>query len=394
MLYASAVKSASATVIALSGTPRERGRIHGETLRAQIGERLERAMEDLAHERSTYLAEVERYLENFIKHTGFVAAMSRWTPEVLSEIKGIAEGAAIGDSDALVLNLMDELAWHSPASGDDESCSAVGIHRTQGPALAGQTMDLSESYDGSQVVLSIDSQDSRTIVLTSAGMVALCGVNSDGVGVFCNQLLSLRPSHTGLPAAAVVRGALARKSFSQARELIGGVEHASGQNYLLASSDQIVNLECSASGVREDQGRERVVTHTNHPLASRDLAQRPEKLRGFSGSTHERLGFLQAQAPRANSYEDLQAILSDRSTPICKIPGPDGRQLTFGAIIAELSSPPRVWVAPGPPDRTAWNEFHTSPGNPVTIAPGSHTGNGRHVPGQRANGVQGGAGFG
>jgi hypothetical protein len=292
-----------------------------------------------------------------LARTSFVEAMARWTPELLAEIEGIADGAAISKDDALVLNLMDELAWFSVHENNAESCSAVGIRPQGVPALVGQTMDLTESFDGSQAILQIEDTEARSLVLTSAGMVGLCGVNSDAVAIFCNQLLSLRPSVTGLPAAAVVRGALARRSFSQARAFIDSIEHASGQNYLLAGPEETVNLECSAAGVCECPSTERSVWHTNHPLASVDLAGGDDERPGFSGGSHERLSFLQERVPQASSLEDLQAIFADRSVPICKLPGPDGRELTFAAFVAQLSTPPRVWIAAGPPDRSPFSEF-------------------------------------
>lgn len=349
----------SAPVVRLGGGPRQRGRAHGEALRGPIATRLERARADLARGLGTGLAGLDRDLGDLLGRTGFAASIERWVPGLIDEIEGIAEGAGIARLDAVALNLMDELAWLLAGTEVDDSCSSLAI-RAPGGWLAGQTMDLEGGYDGSQAILRIEQEHGDALVLTSAGMVGLCGLNSSSVAIFCNQLISLRTSTGGLPVAAVVRGALSRPSFALAREFLGEIEHASGQNYLLAGPGGALNLECSAGGARECPAGEGAVWHTNHPLASEDAEAAGEGRSGFSASSAERLAYLSARVPAARSREDLQAILSDRSVPICKVPGPDGRQLTFGALIAELSESPRAWIAPGPSDRTAWAEFGLS----------------------------------
>jgi isopenicillin-N N-acyltransferase like protein len=354
----------SAPVVWLSGGPRARGRGHGEALREQIATRLERARADLALGRGTDLARLDRDLGSLLDRTRFVAAIARWVPGLLTEIEGIAEGAGISRLDALTLNLMDELAWLQAGGEVDDSCSSLAIP-APGGWLAGQTMDLEGGYDGSQAILRIEQEHGDALVLTSAGMVGLCGLNRDSVAIFCNQLMSLRTSTSGLPVAAVVRGALARPSFASAREFLGGIEHASGQNYLLAGPERALNLECSAGGVRECAAGGEAIWHTNHPLAGGDVDPAGEGRSGFSTNSAERFAFLSMRVPGARSREDLQAILSDRSVPICKVPGPDGRQLTFGALVVELSNPPRAWIAPGPSDHTAWAEFDLSEPEPA-----------------------------
>ena len=106
--------------------------------------------------------------------------------------------------------------------------------------------------------------------------------------------------------------------------------------------------ECVAS----DGGRGRF-WHTNHPLASRDLDPADDDPAGTADSRH-RLARLAETGPDIESTDDCERLLADKRAPLCVAPEAEHNWLTFGSIAMELSSPPSVRIAPGPPDRTAW----------------------------------------
>ena len=68
-------------------------------------------------------------------------------------------------------------------------------------------------------------------------MVALCGINSRGVAISCNNLSQLAHGTSGLPVAFVVRAILQRRSFEEALQALLEMEHASGQNYTICGPD-------------------------------------------------------------------------------------------------------------------------------------------------------------
>src|SRR6266536_299523 len=95
-------------IVECRGGGRERGRAHGEALRAQIGALLERWDADVAARLQRPPAELVAAL---VGTTGFVAAIRRHTPDLMEEVHGIAEGAGVGFERVLALNLMDEEWW-------------------------------------------------------------------------------------------------------------------------------------------------------------------------------------------------------------------------------------------------------------------------------------------
>jgi hypothetical protein len=83
-------KGSDFTFLILEGGPRERGRAHGETLRASIREVSGKWKESLGRPPAMT---PDAYIARFVKDTTFDEAMMRWTPALLEEVAGIAEGS-------------------------------------------------------------------------------------------------------------------------------------------------------------------------------------------------------------------------------------------------------------------------------------------------------------
>jgi isopenicillin-N N-acyltransferase like protein len=345
------VAVAPEAIVECRGSARERGRAHGEALRERIGGLLERWDADVAArlDRSP-----QQLVTDLVGETGFLAAISRHTPHLLDEVHGIAEAAGVAFERVLALNLMDEEWWFSLAAESRNACSLLAVAGDDGhaPVLA-QNMDLPDMMDGAQVILRWDDGNGGAgVVLTAAGMIGLTGVNAAGLGVCVNTLPMLNHSPAGLPVAFVLRALLDRPSAAAAAAFLEKVPHASGQHYALADADGVAGYECSAAGaVRSDDGSGGLC-HTNHPLRSSDLD--PARAPAGRDDSHDRLAALEAAVPAVRSGGDCERVLADRETPLCVIPAPDRPWVTFGSIWTELDAPPRVRIAPGPPDRTAW----------------------------------------
>jgi isopenicillin-N N-acyltransferase-like protein len=336
-------------VVECSGGARERGRAHGEALRAQIHGLLERWDADVA---ARLGRPPEGLVAELVGGTGFVAAIRRHTPGLLEEVRGIAEAAGASFERVLALNLMDEEWWFTKPAEPREACTLLAIARDGEPTVIAQNMDLPELMDGAQAIVRWRDGDAGGTALTAAGMVGLTGVNAAGVGVCVNTLAMLSHSSDGLPVAFVMRGILEQSSAAEAGAFLAGVPHASGQHYALADAAGVSGWECSAAGaVRSDEGAGRLC-HTNHPLRSTDVAAGASAA-GASDS-HVRLAAVEAAAEDVSGGADCERVLADRDTPLCVLPEPDRPWLTFGSIWAELGERATVRIAPGPPDRTAW----------------------------------------
>ena len=120
-------------VLVLDGSPRNRGHIHGETLRPQI-QGILAAWRDMLHAATGM--EPNLIIQDIIANTGFKKSVLRYTPEYWEELEGIAEGADVPLDDLFVLNLPDEHRWYLQAKqagialAPIEQCTTLGFAPT------------------------------------------------------------------------------------------------------------------------------------------------------------------------------------------------------------------------------------------------------------------------
>jgi len=363
--------------VVLEGTPRQRGRIHGETRKTGILSHIEQW--------KTYLEisnqmDPETYIDQFLEETNLLQAVKRWTPELLEEVQGIGEGAGVDFKMIFALQLPDEEWWFqgekkaqglSGIGSNVDHCSAVGVQGQAGNSnFVAQNVDVPGYFDGHQVLLRIKEpkNNHESLVFSVDGMVALAGLNNHGIGICCNALLQLNHSKDGLPVAFVHRGVLSRSNFGDAIDFVFGIQHASGQNYIIGDPKQVVGLECSANKVVEQLPRREaaILCHTNHALLNDDILVRsdpgnsvnmpqPEKV---LSDTEIRLNTLTG---RMNSFakpvqvEEIKSILSSHDppeNPICRHKTSNTATMTLGCLIMELTASPTLYLASSPPCST------------------------------------------
>jgi predicted choloylglycine hydrolase len=357
-------------VIDLSGSPYMRGLQHGKALRTEIGEVVNLWKEDLGRQTKT---DPDIFIKKFLAETNFVPAIQKWTPDLLEEVKGIADGAGLPFDTIFAFQLVDEM-WVYIDQPAASHCSSMGVVKTGAhPAYVAQNLDLEAFRDGFQVVLHIAANHSlpEQFIFTCAGLIAANGVNNRSIAIACNTLLQLSASRDGLPVAFVVRGVLAQISPENALKFLQGIKHASGQNYILGARDQVFDFEASANKVVEFRPAMdgSIVYHTNHPLVNDDLkpwylsmkqvaALFPE---GKSqGDSETRLASVEKRLRQPASGIDegvIKETLRSRDSsrhPVCRSRKEGDPVFTFGATIMTLSDNPSLEVTMGPPDA---NEF-------------------------------------
>ncbi len=349
-------------VVVLEGTPHERGRTHGQTLKEPIQALVKLWKADLAER---YARPADVFIRQFLKSTDYLPAMKRWTPELIDEVRGIARGADLEFDTLLVFQLIDEYWVNGPAVAA-EHCSALGIRRRgDRPSCVAQNMDLEGFRDGSQTLLHIKQERPKRecLVLTHAGLIALNGMNSAALGVCCNTLSQLASCRDGLPVACVMRGVLDQPTEEAAVQFLQGVKHASGQNYLLGGPKGVHDLECSAGKVSRyvpDSGPD-VLWHTNHPLVNDDYhpkyraaLEKKEAAKGLANST-ARLRSLQRRWPKdtEGGLDLVRAALAAKDSaeyPVCRACANAKDVFTFASTLMVLAERPELHVAAGPPD--------------------------------------------
>jgi len=143
--------------------------------------------------------------------------------------------------------------------------------------------------------------------------------------------------------------------------LLGGTRHASGQHYAIATRQRVLSVECSAGGCADlslpDTGR---LLHTNHPLASRDIAadaQTRLDRAGFTGSSHRRLDWLADAEPGLRTARDVKVMLDDADAPLCLRAARNGDSQTFASVLYEMTDAPHLSMRADPAGQGAWAGF-------------------------------------
>lgn len=361
-----ATETVTLRVLHCSGTPSERGRQQGEELRPLIEQGVGRWLESIGIRHGI---DPDTYLADFLQKTTYRTYVERWTSELLLEVHGIADGSGQSFERMLVYSMLDE-EWRfstTHASGQAPGCTAVGV-RAEGdrPTLIGQTMDIPALHDGTQVVVIHEEQGAPTqAVLTAAGMICLMGVNSAGLGVVVNNLSMLPSARTGLPVTFIERKLLDTFSVEEASYGLRAMQHAIGQHYLIGDPVNLVSFEADAARVIGGAEDQRVISHANHPLYG--APDRPEWEAIFAASnTRSRYTCMTELTEGAATLDDIEAALADTTAPISRTAAYGS--MTFGAMVAELSSPPKVRFAPGPPHERPFVDVIVPPGAEVHLA--------------------------
>jgi isopenicillin-N N-acyltransferase like protein len=357
-------------VVVLEGSAHERGLVHGKTLKTQIHELIKLWKADLA---DRYKMTADAFIKRFVKQTDYLSAIKKWTPDLLDEIKGIAEGAGLDFDTMLVFQCMDEYWANGDALAADH-CSGLGWPKRDGSTThIAQNMDLEGFRNGYQVLLHIKhpGADLETVVVSNAGLIGWNGMNNKGIGICCNTLLQLSNCRDGLPVNCVMRGVLQQKTEEDAVKFVHQVKHASGQNYIVGGPRGVHCLECSAGKVSPFKPDEKrgLVWHTNHPLANDDYnAKYREKKtdKPPEDSTSARLRCLETRLNQGTpvlGMDLIKTILASHDSaefPVCRPLQNKKDNFTFACTIMVLADKPELHVAPGPPDQTPFQIFSFS----------------------------------
>jgi len=367
--------------IDLYGTPRERGRIHGEVLKPEIKEMVGGHI-DMINKAG---GNPDEYASRIVDGAGFLNAAQKWTPHLVEEIKGIAEGAGIDFKVMFAWNLLDEAEWFfqgqnwvNPTFRENSRCSVLGVNKEgNNPTIVAQNADMGPSLDGYQTLFHIKHKDSdlEELVLSLPGVTGIYGMNNRSLGVCLNALtMTLNKSPQGLATIFIARGILYQKKLDKAIEFISNVKHASGEAYTFGDEKRAVCFEGSANKVSQfipypDANR---VYHTNHPLTNDDIWLSLDKPEKIAPDIRKRLkiGITNSQT----RFQTLEKRLSDMSKPVTvdrvksilcshdssKYPicrHDDRGNITTFSIIMTLSASPEMHVAAGPPCKTGYATY-------------------------------------
>ena len=325
---------------------------------------------------------MEAYREVFAAYTGwdwdavteraraYEAPIERFDPRYLEEIRGIADGAGLQDADVLAINVRTEVMFAAKArqAGSDArrvgECSAFAVtpdRSADGHTLIGQNWDWLLHAADTCVVLEVHQDDGPDYVtVVEAGLLAKTGMNSSGIGLVTNALVSDADlGEPGIPYHVALRGVLDAENISDAYAVLQRGFRSSSANYLIAAAD---GLAVDIEGMPGDFDRlfpsfptDGVLLHTNHFRSERftgsDVGQ---WLMPDSPFRLDRLAARIADAPTLSldTFREALADHADYPSGVCCHPDARSARLDQGATVASILmdlDTKTMWVADGHP---------------------------------------------
>ncbi|PWK17718.1 C45 family autoproteolytic acyltransferase/hydolase [Xanthomarina spongicola] len=353
-------------IITLSGSGYDLGLQHGKQLKEEIGDIISAWKKNTSN---ALKKDADLVVAEFFEYANFDEAIKKWTPDLYEEVKGIADGSEQNFNDVFVLNLLDEF-WVYLDNLYNHHCSSLGVPARNGnPGYISQNMDLENYTDGFQVLMRLKRIENRPeqLILTHPGLIALNGMNEDGIGVCVNTLMELNASASGLPVAFVVRRIINTTDKEDLLSFIQTVNHASGQNYILGIKGEVYDFEASANKVvRYNPLNENgTVYHTNHPIVNDDVKSwhnqfnpnLKEKEKPKKTNSHLRFNAVEtrmANSEEINDQQIMDALRSkdDKNNPVCRTNNNNGYGFTFASTIMTMSEKPYIQILAGPPDES------------------------------------------
>lgn len=362
-------------VISVSGTARERGLAYGRQAAAQITVSIE-----------SYGVAFQTYAklgwdEAAAQALTFEAAIAAVQPDYLVEMAGIAEGAGVPYEQILAINCRTEImfsgvvralkAGETPDAPLSEctSFAALPERTAEQNMLIGQNWDWMPFALGCVVVLTIEQDDRPNIVtVVEAGLLAKTGINSAGIGLVTNALVTAADvGEPGLPYHVALRRILDSNSLTEATDILGAHRRASSASYIVGSSDGFaLNIECQpgdARGVTLMQPVNGFAAHTNHFCAPSFQGQ--DMIVSTYTDTLIRLQSIERDLKLTTgvTVESIQAGLRSHAnypTSVCThTPATDDPMIanvTITSVVMDLTAM-RMWVTAGNPCVNEYEEI-------------------------------------
>ncbi|MBW3097477.1 C45 family autoproteolytic acyltransferase/hydolase [Pseudohoeflea coraliihabitans] len=369
-------------ILELGPDPRERGRVHGESLadavRANVETYLARFAEAGAS-RSDVMQQAEAWL----------GCIRRENVEYAEEMEGIAEASNIPLVEVAMLNARYEityLAFGSEASAvnqklEQEGCTSFGLMpeaSASGHTLLCQNWDWLQQVRGRTFIQRVTRGGAPGngkpdfIGFSEAGIVgSKMGVNAAGIGLCVNGLVSGEDGTTGMrkPFHVRCREILDAWRFDQALLPIVQTDRTASSNFLIGHADgEIIDIEATPRHCAYIHPTDGLVVHANHLVRENRTTSEMERIapnslyRGARVDRHLRrdigkIGLPEIKAAITDHFSWPAAVCrhADEALPRAK------RVITVAAIVIDLNE--RVlYATDGPPCEAELQAFPLEPG--------------------------------
>lgn len=291
-------------------------------------------------------------------------------PDVIAELRGMAEGSGVPFETLFVLNAAAELVQ---SLGRIE-CTVAGIAgagTADGHVLLAHNEDATAGWGDLAYVIAAEPYEAPAFVaFTYAGLLLHQGVNAAGLGSVGNALYA-RDARPGIPKLLQYRRAIVKPTIEEAIRVVTDPRRAFGNNHLFATADgDLYDIEVSGSKWAMQPGRNGFIAHANHfNLPGMTDLDREEDLLN-SRLRQTRVETLIERQWGHLSVDSLRCLMADHANhprAVCKhhAPESDLDYGTIGSVVIDVTER-MLWACAGNPCRAEWREVRL-PGVPARV---------------------------
>ncbi|GHH58139.1 isopenicillin-N N-acyltransferase-like protein [Streptomyces umbrinus] len=330
-------------IIEISGNPLDRGRQYGEAVRPRLHTALAYYEEAFGHSSGLTWQQVTARAARWLD------PVRDYAPDLVEEMRGIADGAGVDLLDVLALNARGEVIYDRsfarmgeargelqeapvevPVEERSEGCTsfaAYGEASGDGRVWAGQNWDWRAGVSDTVVMLRVIQSPKPTLIMqVEAGQIGRQGANSAGIALNANGLGGRFDDAVGLPQTVVRRRVLDQHTITDALEVLCRTRAHIASNALLTCREgYAIDLETTPAGHGWMHPTDGLLVHGNHyqagipaalaagyrPLSSDSLVRVPRAeqglrvLRGSTGPDESRKLIKQAMSDHLGLPESL-----------------------------------------------------------------------------------------
>jgi len=255
-------------IISARGAPYDLGFQHGSQAK--------KAIEDNVR---FYMSLWERFggsrREEILKEIqGFVPYIEDCDPEILEELRGVAEGSGLRFEEILSLNARTEVTFaclpNAMQNSTLEGCTSFALlpEATQNQHMyIGQNWDWRAEAENSCIILKLHQKDKPDIIMhAEAGTIGHRGFNSAGMGVCINYIRCETDTFKlGLPFLIKLRAALNSTNLPDCLKMLLTFVGPNSMNMVIAHREgEAIDAENTPNDVLFLYPEGGILTHANH----------------------------------------------------------------------------------------------------------------------------------
>jgi isopenicillin-N N-acyltransferase like protein len=257
----------------------------------------------------------------------FLPQIERYDSSILEELRGVAEGARLSLEEVVALNCRYEFVWAKMEVDAfvvpriSPECTALGAQPTSGSpgtAVIGQNWDYKPGVRKNCILLEEIQEPAKPnlVIHTEAGILGQKGMNSAGIGLLVNALLSDKDSYDPcVPFLIAVRAALNERTIAAAIQRLGESRRSVSGNLMLAQGAELLDIELTPSTSEVIHPTGTVLSHANSFVGLENCREMVDVFDGLlpdSRGRGERAGLLLRNS-KAMDLPAFQKVFSDHA---------------------------------------------------------------------------------